>query len=54
MFYKEDGKLTYRDFMIDNEMRYEDLDAWQNALVEAISVEIKYTKGVDRDMIISG
>ncbi len=54
MFYKEDDELTYRDYMIDIDMTNEAFEEWENAIVATVSVEEKNTKGLDRDMVISG
>ncbi len=54
MFYKEDGKLTYRDYMIDIDLTNDRYEKWETAIVEAVTVTDKNLKGLDRDYKIAG
>ena len=53
MFYKEDGATSYRDQMIDNEMRSEDYNAWVEQILAATTVVEHTTKGLDRGLVVS-
>ncbi|MBQ9762539.1 MAG: peptidylprolyl isomerase [Oscillospiraceae bacterium] len=52
MFYVGDSEELYRDYMITNDKLSEDVEAWQKALNESISLETKNTKYINRDLII--
>ena len=54
MFYKEDGKLTYRDYMIDIDLTNDRYEKWETAIVAAVTVTDKNLKGLDRDLVING
>jgi len=54
MFYKEDGKLTYRDYMIDIDLTNERFDEWETAIVEKVTVTDKNLNGLERDYVIYG
>ncbi len=53
MFYSGDSETNYRDYMITQEMLSEDLNEWQEALNNAITVVEKNTKRLDRDIVLS-
>ena len=54
MYYVSDGETTYRDYMIENDLRNEDFEEWYTALTEAV----EYTEGsfsrMNKDLTISG
>ncbi len=54
MYYKGDGELSYRDFMIDHNLTQEAYDAWQESLTEAMTVTEVNLSGIDRDYTIAG
>ena len=54
MYYKEDGELTYRDFMIDNVLTNEAYEAWEDALTEKVTTEDVNLSGMETDYIIAG
>ena len=54
MYYKGDGKLSYRDFMIDHNLTQEAYDAWQDSLIEKMPVTDVNLSGIDRDYTIAG
>lgn len=54
MFYKEDGDLTYRDYMIDIDLTNDRYEKWETAIVEKVTVTNKNLKGLDRDFVIGG
>lgn len=53
MFYSGDSETNYRDYMVSADKLEEDMTAWQDALVNAISLTEKNTKFVNKDYIIS-
>ena len=53
MFYSGDSETNYRDYMVTNDLLAKDMEAWQKALVDAISLTEKNTKFVNKDYIIS-
>lgn len=54
MYYVSDGDTTYRDYMIENDLRYDEWLEWLEALVDAT----EYTEGnlskLNKDLTISG
>ena len=52
MYACEDSELNYRDTMIRNTLITADMNAWEDALVEATSAEIVSTKYVPMDLMI--
>ncbi len=54
MFYKEDGKLTYRDYMIDIDLTNERFEEWEKAIVEKVTVTDKNLSGLDSSFVIAG
>ncbi len=54
MYYVGESETTYRDYMISNVMRNEDLEKWHKDLVEAIKLEELNLNYVEMDMIIGG
>lgn len=53
MYFVGDSETNYRDFMISNTMRNEDVTEWHEGLVEAIKFVEVNTKHVNRDLILS-
>lgn len=52
MFYKEDGELTYRDYMIDTALTNEKYTEWEEAVVNAVTVTDVNLKGLDRKLVV--
>ena len=53
MYFSAFSETTYRDFMVENDIRSEDVEEWQKALVEAITATILNDKRVDKGITIS-
>jgi len=53
MYYVGDDEMTYRDYMITNEMRVADQEAWYESVLEPIATEIKNTSKLKLDLVIS-
>ena len=52
MFYSSDSETNYRDYMVTKDLLASDLEAWQTALNDAMTVTEKTTKYVNKDYII--
>ncbi len=52
MYYSGESETNYRDYMITNNMRNEDLEEWHDGLVEAAKLEELNLNFVEMDMII--
>lgn len=53
MYYSGDSELTYRDYMIDQEMKAEEMTAWENAFIEAAPIVDLDTSYIPMNKIIS-
>ena len=53
MYFCGDSTTTYRDYMIEQTLRTEDLNAWYNGLSENITVTEGDTKYVNTGLILS-
>ena len=53
MFFSADSETNYRDHMITNNMLKEQIEAWQKALNDAMTVTEKNTSHVKRDLVLS-
>ena len=53
MFFVGNTEQTFRDFMITNNKRSEDLTNWHNELVEAMTLEVLTLKHVELDLVLS-
>ena len=53
MFFVGDSETTFRDFMIENVMRNEEVESWHNTLVELTVVTTVNTKHIPMDMVLS-
>jgi parvulin-like peptidyl-prolyl isomerase len=49
MFYKEDGAMTYRDYMIDIDLKNEALTEWEEGLTKDIAITIENPKYLNRE-----
>ena len=52
MFFVGDSDTTFRDFMITNVIRNEDMEKWHNDLMEKMTLEVLTIKHVDMDMVL--
>lgn len=53
MYYVGDSELNYRDYMITNEMRAADQEAWYNSIVEPITTSVGNTSKIKLDLVMS-
>ncbi len=53
MYFVETNEQTYRDYMIENNLRNEAMTSWENALVEAAELKVENTKYIKTDMTLS-
>jgi len=53
MFYCGQTEQTYRDYMIENDLRSADAAEWYNGLVEAVTAETGDTKYINTDLVLS-
>lgn len=53
MYYKEDGDMTYRDVMIDADLRNDTQIEWENGIKEKVTAIQQDTSGLDADYVIS-
>ena len=53
MYYVGDGALTYRDYMIRNEISSTTMEEWYNGLLEPVAAEKKDISKLNLDMILS-
>ena len=54
MYYSGDSEMTYRDYMIENDLRTAAVNEWYTALVEASTATIVDTKYMNTSLILSG
>ena len=52
MFYSADSQLTYRDYMIRNQLQNDDVTEWYNAIIEAVTVTDGDTQFLPVDMVL--
>ncbi len=53
MYFVGNSDMSYRNYMIENDLRTTDVNDWYNGLVDAISVTEGNTKYVDTDLVIN-
>ena len=53
MYYVGDSELSYRDYMITNDLRTEDLEAWYNEIVGAYTATYSDLSLIDKHLVIS-
>ena len=53
MYYVGDDDLTYRDYMITNEMRTADQEEWYQGVLEPITTAVKDTSKMTLDLVLS-
>ncbi len=52
MYYVGDGDLTYRDYMITEDLRAADLEKWYDGICDAATITKKDTKRIKTDIIL--
>ena len=53
MYFVSNSGKTYRDFMIENTLRSEDLTAWESGLIEAAELVVENTKYAKTDLVLN-
>lgn len=53
MYFSGDNETNYRDYMVKNDLLETEINDWQTALNDAMTVTEKNTKHIDRDMVLS-
>ena len=53
MYYVGDGEQTYRDYMISEDIRAEDMEKWYNGICENAKITLQKTNRLNTDLIIS-
>ena len=53
MYFSSFDELTYRDYMIREEMRTNDVDAWYNKTLEGTSTSVGETKYLNMDIVLA-
>ncbi len=53
MFFVGDSDTTFRDFMITNVLRNEELEKWHKELTDAIKLEVLTVKHIRTDLVLS-
>ncbi len=53
MYYSSDDELTYRDYMISEDLRTVDVQNWYNSIVNAASITLAKTNRLNLDLIIA-
>lgn len=53
MYYVGDGELTYRDYMITEDMRNEDIEKWHEEILKTMTVTEGSTRRLNLDLIMS-
>lgn len=52
MYYSSADEMTYRDYMIDADLRAEDTEKWHDGLVEKLTYEVVNLEHMDLDLVI--
>ena len=53
MYFVGDSDLTYRDYLITNELKSADMTAWYSALMDAVATSDGDTQYIDMDLILN-
>jgi len=53
MFYVGDGEMTYRDYMISEDLRQADIEKWHEEIIKATSITKGNTKRLNLDAILA-
>ena len=54
MYYSSTDVMTYRDFLIENDLRTEDTEKWHDGLVEKLAFEIVSLDNMEYDFVLNG
>ena len=54
MYFSSHDELSYRDYMITEEMREIDLEAWYSSTVESASMELRNTSHIHTSIVLGG
>lgn len=53
MYYVRDDEMTYRDYMISEELREKDVEEWFNGIVDKATITAENTKRLNLDSVLS-
>ena len=53
MFYVGDDELTYRDYMISEDLRATDIEKWHSDILKAVTIKAENTKRLNTDIIMA-
>lgn len=53
MYFVSNSEITFRDYMLTNDLRIEDISAWYDALLENTTIELLDDTYVNKSMILS-
>ena len=53
MYYSSDDAMTFRDYLITEDLRAADLEKWYNAIVEPATITLKKTNRLNLDLAIA-
>ena len=53
MYFVGGSEQTYRDYMIENQLRSDDMQSWYNGLVEATTVNVLNTSKIRKDLVLA-
>lgn len=53
MFYVGDGEMTYRDYMISEDLREADITKWHEELLKPVTITAENTKRLNMDVVLS-
>ena len=53
MFFSGNSETTYRDYLIAQELRTNDFNAWYTALVESVTATEGSFKYINKDLVLS-
>lgn len=53
MYYVKDGDLTYRDYMITEDLRTADVEKWYKDIIDKVTITAKDTGRINTDLIMS-
>ena len=54
MYYKEHGAMTYRQYMIESELRIDEQLRWEDEIVDAVTATLHDTSCLAMDLVING
>ena len=53
MYFVGDSEQSYRDYMITNQLRNEDMSAWETEIIEAAQMTLKNTGKIKSDLVLN-